>query len=1235
MKQRLLSLLSVAALSVAAMAQTWTAPVAPESPAKGVDYVTDGTSSYYLYNVGCGQFVTGANSWATQISLGTEGKPYMELVVEPMDESEAETYPDCVKLKLNGTFYFTGGNNRTDYAVSSTYLFRDSEASGFIDHNNQACWYWKFTKAESGNYYWQSAYNAETGEWMAYKDAVNSTIEQYAAGKSAGAAIVFDATIEDSNIEWAFVPAGSVSADDMKAFSDLMAIYQARLALYNLLLEGAQYGVDTEAATAVYEFDGATVDELKAATTSLSAAVTRAAVLALIPQSSEDNPLDITKYTIVNPDFENGQAPWTITEGMGNNLQVQATAYENNGVTVKNWIESWLPQPGTLRDGVICQTVTGLPEGRYRIECDAIAVQQSGAIDIMDQTGVFLFYNNGSYTVHSEEPVSTGDGLPEHFSFDFDYSGAETMTIGLMADNTNCNWMGMDNFRLYAIGECKDSPSWTALVVTYNAVSPYAEDVKAETALVNTLKDALADAEPLVSAASDKSREAEYVAALNAIDAARKAVFESEAAYKKLDAFIDQLTADDEKYEGELQLQIEALMGQYEEAYQDGTMTAEEIEAAIAAYEPMIKDAIKKAFDEAVAAGQPLAEPLDITSLFDHMSFAYGTTQTAFADGYPAANEETGVVPVWMNESKTGNFKTNYSTAEVWDARPFNIFREFQNLPKGRYTIQTNAFFRVEANDTNYPNWQNDPEYGNGMAYLYAGANRKSFVNLAALACPEFVDLTSPYDCADGNYLPNNQQSAYLIFTDARFAEQAEKTIVSVSGNVLNDGDVLRVGVAGTDELQGNHWTIWYGFKLFYNGAVSGDALNEDIQALIDKAAETNDHGVAEGARLLADALEAGEAAIENNDTDVKTEAINKLSAAIAYAEKSGDLIVNQLMELVNTYNTKLSNLEGTPTDETIRTIIEEADASILNEAFESNAQIEGWINGLKENWFTCVLSMDILSEASIEAPVDLSALIENAGFDSNNKDGWTVEQEGNAGGDGDGCAEFWGATSFDIYQVLPTLRDGYYRLSVDALYRFGGTASECAAVAKGTAYSPEMLYVNTNAVRVKLWSDIDGGAYTAKAPLTQEEIDNGQEDEYAPVDGCARYTVTPEEGDPWYFWSVNNKSGFQNMIADGRYHNEILFSYGVENGFTGEVRIGLKKNEKPSNDNDWCPFDNFKLEYLGATAPDAVESIAADGRMAAIDAIYTIDGRRTNALRRGINIVRNANGQVTKVLVK
>ena len=112
-------------------------------------------------------------------------------------------------------------------------------------------------------------------------------------------------------------------------------------------------------------------------------------------------------------------------------------------------------------------------------------------------------------------------------------------------------------------------------------------------------------------------------------------------------------------------------------------------------------------------------------------------------------------------------------------------------------------------------------------------------------------------------------------------------------------------------------------------------------------------------------------------------------------------------------------------------------------------------------------------------------------------------------------------------------------------------------------------------------------------------------------------------------FVAPNNQAQLVTFIAAGRYHNVVEFAYKEGDG---PVRVGLKLTETMSN--IWCPFDNFRLYYLGTTAPDAVESLAADTK-AAPAAIYTLDGRQASTLQRGINIVRRADGTVQKVLVK
>ncbi len=1181
MRKRFLSFVAVAAMTLTAMAQ-WTAPAAPQL--EGSDPEENG--EFYLLNVGTGQFVHGANSWATEISLTTDGKAYVLILTESITADASVTgnkgtantaAGDGWTMRLKEKYTFYGGNGRSggysfaDCSTDYLYLWRNG-SNGFVDLNNQNKGFvWNLTKLSNGDYHIQV---------IAEDPNFPNAADEYAAGVEAGSPVKFDAAETDANNEWRFVKPAAYS----EGYAAQVAIFTARKALYDAYLSAVENGVDYADYTAVYNNANATIEELEAATTALKAAITRAVVLAKIAESSETNPIDITSVTIENPAFENGQKPWNITEGMGQNLQVQATGYPNDGngnpaegyddFVIKNFIEAWR-KGAALSDGVICQTVTGLPEGRYRIECDALAVWQSDPS--IEQTGIYLFYNNGSYTLHSQEPISTGNGIPEHFTFDFDYDGNTTMTIGLMAENTNCNWMGMDNFQLFAIGECKDAPLWTALNALYANLSGYADEVKAESALTSALNDALSTAKGLIDVPSDKTKEAEYLAAYEAVEAARKAVVESEAAYKELKTFVDQLNSDQEKYTGELQTFVEGLYEQYSSAYENGEISASEIENAIAAYAGQVKQKTQELFNAAVAAGGTLETPIAITALFDDMAFAYGTTQTAFANGYPAEN------PVWMNGTSTGNFKTNYSTAEVWDARPFNIFRDFTDLPKGSYTIKTHAFYRVEANDANYPNYNDggydaDAEY----AYLFAGVNHTKLLNVAAIADPLLESLDAPYDCGDGNYLPNNQHSAYMIFSDSKYAALAKQCEVSATGNVLEDGGTLRAGIAGTDLLLADHWTIWYDFELYYNGIAN---LDTDIQSLIDQLTAAEDLSIPGNVTIKNNAIAAGNAAI-GASFETQTAAIQVMQAALEELAKTQPLI-DEVMALVAEYEGQITKLEISPTDNTIEQLLNDINDAISSEAIQSNAQLQGWIDALPGAWVKYVTSATEMADATADNPVELTPVILNADFSATVNRGVTPPHwvaDGKMGGN-------------QGYQDNNTYSNDEEGIAVSQFLEAWNSGN--AALSDGRVYQTIAAALPEGFYRL-----------TADGYATNQ----GNEDT---LDGV--YLFAAGAG-------ANNNTSICQPNATPK-----TFTVDFAADGSGLTTIGVMAQSTECN---WFAVDNFKLYYLGKTAPDAIESID-NGQWTMDNAtIYGIDGRQSSQLRRGVNIVRS-NGQVSKILVK
>jgi len=1259
MKHRLLSLLAVCAMSFTAFAQTWTAPVEPTKPAtpEGLDFesstaiedLTEATA-FYIRNVGSGQFIVGANSWGTQISLSTNSVPYLPINVEPSDGGYTLT-------PVAGTYLFHGTTNgRENYNCSlngtSQKLFRDSEESGFVDLGSQNKGYiWNIIKV--GDYYRIQTADSDpgVGNWPNYQ-------EQYAGATVAGAPVKFNLTEQDPGIDWEFIPVETVDLDavnaiatqyeaEMTAYNKAMELYNARVILYEILLDAATYGADTAEAGAVYNNPDATTANVTAATTALRALVRTAIVAYVNANPNVASPVNLSKYLLENADFSAGNiSGWTIEKpaGASGNYQYQGATYMSADSTsiIKGFIESWVPAPNHLGNVQIFQEIIGLPNGHYILECDAMALNQSenesdDYIAKEDYTGVYLYYSDGVITMHSDALASDRDDTyddnsgnwshtwrPAHFVFEFDLSTtSDTITIGLMADNTNLNWMGADNFKLTYTGVVQTLPSYTALVAEVATSEDYlASEPVAQTAALQALSDAITSAKTLTTAPVDNSKDAEYKAAYTVLNTARMNVVASVEAYAKLEGFIEKLYDETAKYENSsnyesLVTAIETLREKMEGAVDNKDLSAEEINAAIDGYDAMVASIVKEIFDAAVAANEPLDEPLDITSFFDNMSFEYGTSQVAFAGGYPAD------APVWMNETSDGNFKTNYSTAEVWNNRPFNIYRDFTNLPKGSYTIQTHAFFRVEANDANYSNWQANSEYGKDFAYIYAGENKTSLINVASIACPEFVNLNSPYDCTDGNYIPNNQQSAYRIFTESQFADQAEMCLVSATGNVLSDGGTLRVGIAGTDQLQGNHWTIWYGFSLLYNGAVTSDAISTQLEALMNEAAEADAHGVAEGINKLDSALVQGQTALDNVDADEMTAAIEVLTDALAYVAASESL-VNELMEKAMDYETRMGELFGNYTDTQFQTLLDAINETGY-EDFESNAQIEAWLAQFQPLWYAYILSDEGISEATVEEPYDMTTLLVNPSFD-NSWDGWTyTTSRGNPGiesGSGN-CPEFWSTGTFDIYQEIPTLAEGYWRLEVDALYRPGNSDNVVSALnaADSTLLDHEYLYVHgtglNGEVKVVAWSDTINGAY----------INNDENADIISTLNKADYTCND-----FSFVAPNNRAGFKTFVAQERYHNVIDFKYEPT---MGAVRFGIRLEDDITAGACWCPFDDFKLSYLGTEAPDAVQDINAATNATRAAQIFSIDGRQQNALRRGINIVRNANGTVQKVLVK
>lgn len=1248
-------------VTLTAMAQTWVAPTKPERPTfpdiaypalEGAD--PEVGNAYYIRSVGSGQFLTAANNWATQISVSEDMNPYMQIMIEDAGD---ETYPDGIKMRLNGTFYFTGptpsGAMRENYAVTDKYLFRETEETGQVDRRSQACWYWQFVKV--GDVYRIMSYPGMNN--------FNKDANQFMYDQGAGKPALMNGTEETQGIDWIFIPVDNVDVEafkeladeynetfqplkeqydiDFAAYQAALPVYRARLLLYELLCDATLCGADTTEPGAIYNNEESTLDELNAAAEELRAKVREQMLVYAFKNSTADNPIDLTKYLLQNPDFNTGNTNgWDITAGMGQNLGYQANnIYINKekDIEVSQFIEAWTPAPGYLNDGTISQTIFGLPSGHYRLSCDAMAQHQTGEEDEdnyvypEDYTGIYLYYSDGEIVVLSdfiikaaqtEDEMGNINRVPQHFEFEFDIDQVDSVSVGLIIQNTNMNWVLADNFRLQAAGPSQTPPSFTALRGEYTISkklldSDYESVQKSvEDALIKAANDALS----LLEDGADPAKADAYTTAFTTLKNARIEMQASIAAYNRLANFLETLYADLEKYKAQNYCEpvaetIEELAERMEDGYDFGTLSITEIDETINSYNTIIAEQVGAILKELASKGEELKEPFDITILFPHMSYEYGTTQTSFAGGYPAND------PVWMNPGGISQFKTNYSTAEVWDVFPFEIYREFENLPMGKYSIETNAFVRVGENQENYDNWKAGFFNEGGYAYIYAGNSKSEMVNVAELAVPETATGYAAITVEDGTqmYVPNSQQSFYNLLNDPNAVERAEKTRVSATGIVAKDGGTLRVGVVGTDMLLPKHWVIWSGFRLFYYGSndeVLFASLNEEIKELISQTeVEMNKTNIEEVTTTLTEAIKTGNDALSINVVETKSAAIEQLKQALALAAEEHSLM-EELINLSSSYSGQ--ELTSVYTDNVYPALMEEIDECIINEGYGTKTlqQVRDYIDALPKAFFRYLLSDVQLDSATQDNAVDMTGLLVNPDFatattaNRTAPKGWTLELElptqGNVESNNGGY-EIWNTGGARFYQELPCLRDGYWRLTVDGLFRTGTPDETLKRYNAGELDVYGYLFANDASTKLYSWF--------AEGQYTTEDMGLG---------GMQRITA---EKDTLY--APNSGASVQNYFNSGRYtDNSLTFHY-----TEGPVQLGVFKSPETTIAQDWIYVDNFRLFYLGLETPDAVDSVNHVTNTPS--AIYGLDGRRQSRVQRGVNIIRMSDGTIRKVLVK
>ncbi len=245
------------------------------------------------------------------------------------------------------------------------------------------------------------------------------------------------------------------------------------------------------------------------------------------------------------------------------------------------------------------------------------------------------------------------------------------------------------------------------------------------------------------------------------------------------------------------------------------------------------------------------------------------------------------------------------------------------------------------------------------------------------------------------------------------------------------------------------------------------------------------------------------------------------------------------------------------------------------------------------------------IEKATADAPVDVTFLLTNPCFGSHMTVVWfdaTADGNHTRGGDQDYCYEGWNTTAFEwsVEEYNENIPAGWFQLSVQAFYRDGADANELVA------------------------NDAAG-----KEPMTTAELWAGDES-VAIVNIREGSNMSPGLGqlsdDKTMRIPGSLSSATREYFQYGLYKNYLTFENTEENA--GTLTFGIGKFE--GVERDWVVFDNFRLLYFGATAPDPTGITEVEKNTNAPKAIFNLQGQKLNKAAKGVNII---NGK--KVVIK
>ena len=297
-------------------------------------------------------------------------------------------------------------------------------------------------------------------------------------------------------------------------------------------------------------------------------------------------------------------------------------------------------------------------------------------------------------------------------------------------------------------------------------------------------------------------------------------------------------------------------------------------------------------------------------------------------------------------------------------------------------------------------------------------------------------------------------------------------------------------------------------------------------------------------------------------------------------------------------------------------------------------AEVNQAILDMNNAYGAMVQSLFDFANISKEDSMDVSMLLRNprlqkvvSGVDQSSHEYWEHNPDlTNENATTDSLFEYFNTKEFDFHQTVYNMPQGYYTLSVSSFYRYGDMTPAGVARRDGEEELFAQVYATTATDDyftsiVSIYEHVMTAKFTSSSAVLPDSL-------FTYMEPQAYYVVAN---------AVDDANVAFNM---GFYKNEVSF-YVAEGGF---AQMGIRKADGVTN--DWCPFDDFVLLYLGDGEENnpgvvGVEDVIGESAATVVATEwYTIDGMRVAEPKKGgiyirVNKMSDGSKKAMKVLMK